>query len=216
MRVALLCLRLVATACSKKSGDKCSRVIDKSMKVLGEISALRGAKLGNEEKKQLIDQCRKAVKAGHPDPQIDCVLAAADDDGVRRCYIKGFEDHLTRSKEVEAQLQLTKLGKGAQAAFAANNEFPKGKVGPIPAAPCCAEQIKQCVPTDTTWADPTWQALGFTVEGAFHFQYSYESDGKTFTATATGDVTCAAAQPTTVTITGKISAAGTAEISKPQ
>lgn len=216
MRVALLCLLLVATACSKKSGDKCSRVIDKSMKVLGEIAALRGAKLGKEEKKQLIEQCRKAVKAGHPDPQIDCVLAADNDDGVRRCYIKGYENYLARSKEVEATLQLHKLGKAAAAAFVEKGAFPIGKVGPTPAAPCCAEQIKQCLPTDEMWADPTWQALGFHVEGAFHYQYSYESDGKTFTATAVGDVTCAAAQPSTVTITGKVGADGAPEISKPQ
>lgn len=210
-RIVLLSLLLVA--CSKKSSDKCERVIDKSMKVLGEIAALRGAKLGAADKKELVAQCRKAAKAGHPDPQIDCVLAAADDAGVRKCYIQGYENYLERSKEIEAKLQLTSLGKLAKAAFVENNEFPKGKVGPTPATPCCGEQIKQCVPTDTTWSDPVWQSLGFAVEGAFLFQYSYESDGKTFTATATGDVGCTG-KPTTTTLTGKVGADGAPELSK--
>ncbi|MDQ3341757.1 MAG: hypothetical protein M4D80_41950 [Myxococcota bacterium] len=210
-RIVLLSLLLVA--CGKKSTDKCERVIDKSMRVLGEIAALRGAKLGPAEKKELVAQCKKAAKAGHTDPQTDCVLAAADDAGVRKCYIQGYENHLARSKEIEAKLQLTSLGNRAKAVFVEKAEFPKGKVGPTPATPCCGEQIKQCIPTDATWSDPVWQALGFTVEGAFHFQYSYESDGKTFTATATGDIGCAG-KPTTTTLTGKVGADGAPELSK--
>ena len=211
-RILLLSLLLLA-ACSKKSGDKCQRVIDKSMKVLGEIAALRGAKLGDEEKKELVAQCQKAAKAGHPDPQIDCVLAAADDAGVRKCYIKGYENYLERSKEIEAKLQLITMGKRATAFFTEKKEFPKGKVGPTPATPCCAEPTKQCTPTEATWSDPVWQALDFRVEGKFLFQYTYESDGKTFTATATGDVGCTG-KPTTTTFTGTIGADGTPVISK--
>ena len=209
----IVLLSLLLVACSKKSGDKCDRVIAKSMKVLGEIAALRGAKLGDEEKQHLIAQCKKAVKAGHPDPQIDCVLAAADDAGVRKCYIKGYEDYLARSKEIEAQLQLTTLGNRAREVFTEKSEYPKGKVGPTPATPCCGEPTKQCTATDAMWSDPVWQALGFRVEGAFLFQYSYESDGKTFTATATGDVGCTG-KPTTTTLTGKIGADGAPELSK--
>lgn len=213
MRAAVLSILVIAGACSKKSEDKCQRVIEKSIKVLGEIAALRGAKLGTEETKQLVEQCRKATKAGHPDPQIDCVLAAKDDAGVRNCYIKGYEQYLERSKEIEAKLQLSKIGKQAKTAFIEKAEFPKGKIGPTPAIPCCSEQIKQCIPTDTTWADPVWQALGFTVEGAFQFQYSYESDGKTFTATATGDIGCTG-KPMTTTLTGKVGQDGSPELSK--
>jgi hypothetical protein len=204
---------VLLAACSKKSGDKCQRVIEKSMTVLGEMAALRGAKLGDEEKQQLVAQCQKAVKAGHPDPQIDCVLAAADDAGVRKCYIKGYEDYLERSKEVEAKLQLLTIGKRASAVFDEKAEFPKGKVGPTPATPCCAEPTKQCTPTDTMWSDPVWQALDFRVQGTFLFHYTYESDGKTFTATATGDVGCTG-KPTTTTLTGKVGADGKPELSK--
>ena len=212
---AVALVAAIGSGCSKTrdSGDKCQRVIDKSMKVLGEISALRGAKLGDAEKQQLIAQCKQAVSAGRPDPQLECVLAATDDAGVRACYIKGYEDYLARSKEIEAKLQLDKLGKAASAtalekgAGAENRGFPVGKVGPTPAAPCCSQPSRQCTPTATMWTDPTWQALGFTVEGAFHFQYTYESDGKTFTATAVGDVTCSGT-PVTTTLTGKLGVDG--------
>src|ERR1044071_8627403 len=106
------------------------------------------------------------------------------------------------------------MGKGATAAFVEKAEFPKGKVGPTPATPCCGETSKTCTPTETTWSDPVWQALDFTVEGAFHYQYAYESDGKTFTATATGDVECSG-KPTTTSIVGKIGDAGEPVVSKP-
>ena len=208
----LLVIALLA-GCSKKSDDKCVRVIDKSIKVLGEIATMRGAKLGDKEKEQLVKQCRAQLKSGKPDPEIECVLAAETEDAVRKCYIRGYEDHLARSKELEAKVQLNKLGKNAKVAFITTNEFPKGKVGPTPPAPCCNEQIKQCIPNESMWADPVWQALEFNVDGAFNFQYSYESDGKTFTATAVGDIGCKGT-PVTHTITGKIGADGQPEVSK--
>ena len=210
---ALIAIVLVA-GCAKKSDDKCTRVIDKSIKVLGEIAAMRGAKLGDKEKKQLVEQCRTKLKTAGTDPEVECVLAAADDVAVRKCYIKGYEQHLARSKELEAKLQLDKLGKNAKVAFATANEFPKGKVGPTPAAPCCTQQIKQCVPSEAMWADPVWEALEFRVDGAFHFQYSYESDGKTFTATAVGDVGCTG-KPVTHTVTGAVGADGSPQITGP-
>jgi hypothetical protein len=210
--VLFLCCLTVATACSKKP-DKCQQFVDKSMKVLTDLALMRGARLGDVEKEQLVEGCRKSSKAGKSDPQIDCVLAAKDDVGVSACYTKGYEDYLKRSKEIEAKIQLGKLGKMAKVEHATTSEFPKGKVGPTPATPCCAEPAKECSSTDTTWADPVWQALDFTIEGAFRYQYSYESDGKTFTATATGDVGCTG-KPTTTTITGKIGPDGAAEVTK--
>ena len=214
MRAILLSVAAIAaaTGCSKKGGgDKCQRVIDKSWKVLGEMAALRDKRLGDADKKQLVEQCTRALKSGKPDPQMECVLAASDDAGVRACYIKGYEDYLARSKQIEAKLQLGKIGKRAKLAFAEKSEFPTGKIGPTPPTPCCDEQVKQCLPNETMWADPVWRALEFDVEGAFHFQYAYESDGKTFTATATGDPGCTG-KPTTITITGKPGADGNVEI----
>jgi hypothetical protein len=142
-----------------------------------------------------------------------CVLAAKDDAGVRDCYMKGFEQYLQRSKEVEAKLHLGMIEKRAKLYFVTNNEFPRGKSGPTPVTPCCSEQIKKCISDDKMWADPVWQALEFSVEGTFGFQYSYESDGKTFTASAVGDVGCTGT-PVTHKIEGKVGADGQPEITK--
>lgn len=209
----LACLLLAA--CSKKKEDKCTRAIDKSWTVLNEIAVLRGknAKLTPEDKKAFVENCRKASKS-KPDPEVDCVLAAKDDAGVRDCYMKGYEAYLARSKEMEAKIQLGKIAKTTKAAFIGQAAFPTGKVGPTPATPCCSEQVKQCLPGEGTFSDPTWQALEFMIEGPFHFQYSYESNGKTFTATASGDPGCTG-KPVTHTITGKVGADGSPEITGP-
>lgn len=215
-RVALIAaVLLVASGCSKsKPKDRCQLVVDKSMKVLDNLAKMKGAPLGPAEKKELVAQCRRAVKAGKPDPQMDCVIAAKDDAGVSACYTKGYEQYMARSREIEAKLQLTKIGKLAATAFVTTAEYPKGKVGPTPATPCCGEASKTCTPTETTWSDPVWKALEFSIEGAFHYQYTYESDGKTFTATATGDVACSG-KPTTTSIVGRVGDDGAPHVSQP-
>lgn len=94
-------------------------------------------------------------------------------------------------KVSEAELYLKKIGDNAKRAFVAgNNAFPTGSVGPTPAVPCCQNPDKWCQPSPADWSDPVWQQLDFHVDDRFLLQYSYQSDGKTFTATATGDPEC--------------------------
>ena len=90
----------------------------------------------------------------------------------------------------EAELQLNKLGKSAKMAFATAAELPKGTVALTPATACCSTPEKRCAASPADWADPTWKALEFSLDEAHDFQYSYTSDGKTFTATAVGDPGC--------------------------
>ena len=97
----------------------------------------------------------------------------------------------------EAQLALHNLEKRAKMAFVEKAEYPKGKVGPSPSVACCE---KGCGPSPAAWSDSVWKELEFTIDEPTHFQYSYESDGKTFTATAVGGSDCAA--PMTLTLTG--------------
>jgi hypothetical protein len=85
----------------------------------------------------------------------------------------------------EAQLHLNKIGKQAKVTLMEKAAFPTGKVGPTPATDCCASGGK-CKPDAQAWADPVWKELGFSIEEPHAFQYSYESDGKTFTAKAIG------------------------------
>jgi len=59
-----------------------------------------------------------------------------------------------------------------------------------PAATCCQGAGAKCAVDANAWKDPVWQALDFQIDEAHLFQYSYESDGKTFTALAVGDLDC--------------------------
>ncbi|NVB80327.1 MAG: hypothetical protein HOV81_18180 [Kofleriaceae bacterium] len=100
--------------------------------------------------------------------------------------IPAFMDYMKRGKQSEAHLQLNKLAKSAKTEYAVNGEFPKGKVA-LP--PSCCESGGTCSDA-AVWQDPVWKALDFSIDEPHRFRYSYESDGKTFTATAVGDLDC--------------------------
>lgn len=103
---------------------------------------------------------------------------------------KAAEMGVAKPKAPEAVGELARLAKAAKAAFLAKGAFPTGKVGPVPATGCCAGGNYTCAVTDVWKTDPVWQALDFHIDERSHFQYAYESDGKTFTATAVGDLDC--------------------------
>jgi hypothetical protein len=102
------------------------------------------------------------------------------------------KDYLAKSKRIEAKLALKRIEKSAKDVLLEKGAFPKGKTGPIPAERCCEGQGGKCAAVpDATWsADPIWQPLMFEVYESPRFQYAYESDGDTLTATATGDLDC--------------------------
>jgi hypothetical protein len=103
--------------------------------------------------------------------------------------IPAFLDYNKKARRPEALLQLNKLSKNAKVAFITNAAFPKGKVGPTPAKSCC-ESGGKCMSDPKDWSDPVWQSLDFMIDEPHLFRYSYESDGKTFVAKATGDLDC--------------------------
>jgi hypothetical protein len=109
------------------------------------------------------------------------------------------EPMAAKGKMTEAQLQLNKIGKSAKVAFVSDAAFPKGKAAMLPAKPCCPDK---CPPA--AWAsDPVWKALDFQIDEPNLFQYTYESDGQTFTATAVGDLDCDGVA-ITYTLAGKV------------
>ena len=105
------------------------------------------------------------------------------------------------SRVIEAPLQLNKLGKNAKRAFSEMSRYPKGKVSLTPAKPCCKHPDRHCQWTSSTWQDRVWKSLDFEVHESFMFQYSYESDGNSFTAKAVGDPDCRG-KTVTFTMTG--------------
>jgi len=174
----------LAGACSSK--DDCERFFDKSNKLLERMVKEAGKSLDDKTKQSFLDDCRKSVKEGKKDPIMPCVLDAKDDAAVAACWEKAFGEYRDAGKSTEAKVQLNKIEKSAKVSFITNASFPKGAAATLPAKPCCPDK---CPPAD--WAkDPVWSALDFQIEEATRFQYHYESDGQTFTATAVGDLDC--------------------------
>lgn len=103
--------------------------------------------------------------------------------------IPAFMDYTKRSKRIESELMLRKLERAAQSYAIEHEAFPRGAAPLTPATPCCAGPSHRCSDLQS-WATPEWQQLYFSVEEPHLFQYSYESDGKTFTARAVGDLDC--------------------------
>ena len=113
------------------------------------------------------------------------------------------DEYVRKSKAVEAKIFLKRLTRWAKIAYEEREAFPVGTVGPTPATPCCTHDKGVCPPDPALWQDPVWRALDFQIDEPFRFQYSYTSDGKTFTVTATGDVQCDG-KPTTLTASGSL------------
>lgn len=190
MRSILLSLAVLGlVACSKKAGDDCQRFVDKSKPILEKMMKEAGKSVSDKDLAAFVDKCRKEPER-KKDPIMACVLDAKDDAAVAACYGSALGDYAKASKGTEGPLQLNKLGKNAKVAYATNAQFPVGKAGPTPATSCCAGPGGKCPITADWAASPIWSALDFQLDEPNLFQYMYESDGKTGTATAIGDLDC--------------------------
>ena len=105
--------------------------------------------------------------------------------------IPAFTSYMLRSKQspaderLEAELQLTKIGKNLKMYYMQNVAFPKGDV--IAPATCCGQPGNLC---RQSWQDAVWRALEFSIDVPARYRYGYHSDGKTATVTAIGDLDC--------------------------
>lgn len=196
---------VVIVGCSKP-GDDCQRLLDKMWPILTDMAKSAGKKDVNidREKGKFLDECRKGDKM-KKDPVMKCVLDASNEDAVKACMSKAFEDYRDKSKATEAKLMLRRLEKAAKRYYAENAAFLKGKTGPTPPAPCCGNPKGKCpaLPASTWSGDPVWRELDFQIDEPNLFQYSYESDGQTLKVTAVGDVDCDTKMET-YTLTGKV------------
>ena len=117
--------------------------------------------------------------------------------------IPAFMKYIRRSKTVEATMNVRKLFDSSVSYFESEHsdktgtilarQFPDAVVL-TPAAHCCANAGGKCKPDTTTWQDPSWSALNFSVDDPFYFQYQYSStgtdSGSKFEAYAYGDLDC--------------------------
>jgi hypothetical protein len=197
-----LAIVVLLVGCSK-GGDDCQKLVDKVWPMMKEMA--NGKDLDGQKDK-FLEQCRKDDKM-RKDPVMKCVLDASDDDAVKACMTKGFEDYRKKSKATEAKLQLRMLEKRLKVAYMETSAFPTGKAGPMPAKPCCQGPNGKCAvePASAWAADPVWKALEFHIDEPAEFQYSYDSDGKIVTATAVGDPSCGG-HPVMYKLEGKVEA----------
>ena len=193
-------LALVVALAACKKGDDCARLFDRM------ASIMKNDKVASARDGFLAD-CRKDPKY-LADPGAKCILEASSDSVAADCMKKDFEAYASKSKASEAALQLNKLGKRAKMVFGETSSFPSGKAKMLPDVPtCCSGEGGKCA-VSTAWAsDPVWKALDFSIDEPSMYRYSYESDGKTFTALAVGDTDCDGTFAT-FTLAGTIDAAG--------
>jgi type II secretory pathway pseudopilin PulG len=103
--------------------------------------------------------------------------------------IPAFMDYASKGKRTESELNLSLIERAAQRYVVEHGEFPRESAPLTPAAPCCAGPGHKCFDAQG-WQVPGWQQLDFSIDRPHYFQYSYESDGHTFTARAVGDLDC--------------------------
>jgi len=99
---------------------------------------------------------------------------------------------LRKSKRSEASVQLHKIASKAKEEHAINGSFPIAKIPLTPGDTCCVENFQnkfKCGPKQALWSGD-WTKLDFQMDEPHFYQYSYESDGKTFVAKAVGDLDC--------------------------
>jgi type II secretory pathway pseudopilin PulG len=104
--------------------------------------------------------------------------------------IPAFMDTMHKSKRSESDLMLRRIEQSAERYAIENGELPRAAAPLTPAAPCCdGGPDRKCFDVQS-WQIPAWRELDFSIVEPHRFQYSYESDGKTFTGRAVGDLDC--------------------------
>jgi prepilin-type N-terminal cleavage/methylation domain-containing protein len=106
-----------------------------------------------------------------------------------------FMDATKTAKNVEALVQLDKIGKRATIEYNRNATYPQAPTGVTPGATCCSLNAlgkKKCPVVAAEWATPEWRALDFQMDKEFLFQYDYTpgGGGASFIARAIGDMDC--------------------------
>lgn len=210
-RILVACMIVI---CGCKKADDCTKLVDKMLPAMKEMAGKDGAAVDMDKAKdKFIENCRKDDKMKN-DPTSKCVLDAKDDAAVKACLAGAFGEYGKRSKATEASLQLNAIAKNAKRVWAESGSFPKGTSAVLPAntggkTGCCGAAADNKCPASKDWAtDPVWSALGFQIDEPSMYRYKYESaDGKSFTATATGDADCDGDEAV-FTVTGSLDASG--------
>jgi len=114
--------------------------------------------------------------------------------------IPAFIKFTRKAKAVEATESLDKLSAGARAYVMADHFDQAGNILPkglpvastdwVPKAACCGQPENRCAPSPGEWAAEPWKSLHFELSDPHHYQYRYQSDGRTVTIEARSDLDC--------------------------
>lgn len=182
MRSYLGIAAVVIAGCSGE--PSCKDVVDHVAKIGDEQLA------GGKERDKAIAECEQMKLSAETKK---CLMKASTPEDLSACIPEPDEvaDYKKQARTSEAKVQLKKIEMNAKVAHVTNAEFPKGKAALTPEKPCCESQNAKCSPRPDAWMkQAVWKDLDFQIDEPHRFQYSYESDGKTLTARAVGDLDC--------------------------
>lgn len=106
--------------------------------------------------------------------------------------MSSFFDYMDKSatRFSEAEYHLKRLERSVKVHYSVSGELPTGSAPLTPARSCC-EDPSGCYSAEDEFASsPAWRQFDFEVYGSQDYQYSFESDGKSFRAKAVGDRDC--------------------------
>ena len=195
MKSIVLGIALLA-GCHHAAADQCQVLTDKMLPIITQLSKTANKPVPDGMSKQLLD-----------DQVSQCILTASTDVAASACMQAGMSDYASKSKDVEGKVQLGSLARSVKAYYVENATFPVATTPLTPATPCCQQPTKMCAPNASDWAGKPWTDLNFQAFEPARFQYSYQSDGKTVTIKAVGDLACDG-HPTEHTLSASVDASG--------
>jgi hypothetical protein len=200
---SILAIMVAMVGCSTRSAtssskDDCERFADKTEPVLLELDHRSGVKLRLDSDPERLARCRRELKQGHRAPEMDCVLAAADEGAVRTCIGRAIAGP---AEAPRAQRRLRRMAADLELNW--SGAFPVGYAPLTPPEHCCDAPGHECVLKREEWTAPVWDALGFPLDEPPITQFAYTSGGVTMTAIAVDDSRCDG-HTLTFAMTGKI------------
>lgn len=104
--------------------------------------------------------------------------------------IPSFMKYVKKSKSTEANIELLRLRTGVENYLIEHGELPAAAGPSPPLGSCCAAGDSTCIPDPAHWANPTWQALRFSIDEPNRYSYELATAGGGYTVRAYGDLDC--------------------------